>query len=72
MGDDLGNDTRKVRMAIASKNKGKSGGARIITYHFFVDTVNTDIYLLTIYDKSEQETISEKKIQQLKEEHGLI
>jgi len=37
MGDDLGNNTRKVRMAIASKNKGKSGGARVITYHFLID-----------------------------------
>ena len=72
MGDDLGNNTRKIRMAIASKNKGKSGGARIITFHVLVDVINTDIYLLTIYDKSEQESISEKKIQQLKEENGLI
>ena len=39
MGEDLGNDTRKVRMAIASKNKGKSGGARIITYHILVNIV---------------------------------
>jgi mRNA-degrading endonuclease RelE of RelBE toxin-antitoxin system len=30
LGDDLGNNTRKVRMAIASKGKGKSGGARVI------------------------------------------
>jgi mRNA-degrading endonuclease RelE of RelBE toxin-antitoxin system len=72
MGDDLGNNTRKIRMAIASKNKGKSGGARIITCHILVDIINTDIYLLTIYDKSEQESISEKKIQQLKEKAGLI
>ena len=33
MGDDLGNNTRKVRMAIASKGRGKSGGARVITDH---------------------------------------
>ena len=71
MGDDLGNNTRKVRMAITSKNKGKSGGARIITFHFLADVQNTDIYLLTIYDKNEQESISEKKIQQLKEKNGL-
>ena len=72
MGDDLGNDTRKVRMAISSKNKGKSGGARIITFHFWVDVQNTDIYLLTIYDKNEQDAISEKKIHQLKQKNGLI
>jgi len=67
MGDDLGNNTRKVRMAIASKNKGKRGGARIITYHFLVDVVNTKIYLLTIYDKGEQGSISSKEIKYLKE-----
>ena len=72
IGDDLGDNTRKVRMAITSKNKGKSGGARVITYHFFIDVVNTDIYLLTIYDKGEQEDISEKEIKNLKEKNGLV
>ncbi|MCL2328988.1 MAG: type II toxin-antitoxin system RelE/ParE family toxin [Bacteroidetes bacterium] len=72
MGDDLGDNTRKVRMAITSKNKGKSGGARIITYQILVDWENADIYLLTIYDKSEQETISKQEIQQIKEITGLI
>jgi hypothetical protein len=28
----LGNDCYKIRLAIASKGKGKSGGARVITY----------------------------------------
>jgi len=72
MGTDLGNNTRKVRMAITSKNKGKSGGARIITYQFLVDDTNAKIYLLTIYDKNEQENISEKEIKYLKETNGLI
>ena len=31
-GTALGNDCYKIRLAIASKGKGKSGGARIITY----------------------------------------
>ena len=51
MGVDLGDNTRKVRMAIASKNKGKRGGARIITCTVLVNVENTDIFLLTIYDK---------------------
>ena len=72
MGDDLGNSTRKVRMAIRSKNKGKSGGARIITYYFLTDVANTKIYLLTIYDKSERENISAKEIRNLKEINGLF
>ena len=72
MGDDLGKNTRKVRMAIAAKNKGKRGGARVITFHLLVDVVNTKIYMLTIYDKSEQKSISKKEINYLKEKNGLI
>ena len=72
MGDDLGSNTRKVRMTIASKNKGKRGGARIITYHFLVDVINTKIYLLTIYDKGEQNSISTQEIKYLKETNGLV
>ena len=71
MGDDLGNNTRKVRMAIASKNKGKRGGARVITCNVLVDVINTDIYLLTIYDKGEQDSISKVEIEHLKELYGL-
>jgi hypothetical protein len=72
MGDDLGGNTRKVRMAIASKDKGKSSGARIITYHLYIDEQKGKIYLLTIYDKSKQDSISEKEIQKLKQENGLL
>ena len=72
MGDDLGDNTRKVRMAISAKSKGKSAGARIISFHLLIDVVNTDIYLLDIYDKSKKETISKQEIQQLKIKHGLI
>ena len=71
IGVSLGGNVRKIRMAIASKGKGKSGGARVITCDVIVDIENTDIYLLTIYDKNEQENISEKEIQQLKEKNGL-
>jgi len=72
MGDDLGNNIRKVRMAIASKSKGKSGGARIITCTVLVNVSNTDIYLLTIYDKGEQESITKKEIEYLRAINGLV
>ena len=72
LGDDLGSNTRKVRMTIASKNRGKSGGARIITCNIFVDKENTKNYLLTIYDKSEQDNISKAEIEHLKAINGLI
>ncbi len=58
----LGNSVYKMRMAITSKGKGKSGGARIISYVFKQDK---EIYLLTIYDKSEQSSISEDEINEL-------
>ena len=71
-GDDLGDNTRKVRMAIASKGKGKSGGARVIMCNVLIDIVNTDIYLLTIYDKGKKDSISKKDIQHLKTIAGLV
>ena len=55
-GTDLGNSTYKVRLATESKNSGKSGGARIIT---FVKIVAETVYLISIYDKSEQSNISD-------------
>ncbi len=58
----IGKSCFKVRLAIASKGKGKSGGARIITN--FVITDHT-VYLLSIYDKSEKETISDKELIEL-------
>jgi mRNA-degrading endonuclease RelE of RelBE toxin-antitoxin system len=56
----LGNNCYKIRIAIASKGKGKRGGARVITY-LYIQTES--VYLLTIYDKSEKEDISNKELQ---------
>ncbi|AVV51412.1 MULTISPECIES: type II toxin-antitoxin system RelE/ParE family toxin [Leptospira] len=53
----LGKDCYKIRLAISSKGKGKSGGARIITYLYLV---KNKMYLLSIFDKSEKENISDK------------
>lgn len=50
-------------MAIKSKGRGKSGGARVIYLNLFAQkTDNNEIVLLSIYDKSEHENISDKKI----------
>ena len=67
-GADLGDGIGKVRMAITSKGKGKSGGARVITYTADVITVSCEgeLLLLSIYDKSEHSTISDKEIKRLK------
>ncbi|RZK33788.1 MAG: hypothetical protein EOO57_12500 [Hymenobacter sp.] len=68
-GEPLGRDCYKVRMSIAAKNKGKSGGARVITC---VKIVGETVYLLTIYDKSEQESISDHERDDLLRENGLL
>ena len=61
-GTALGNNCFKIRLAIASKKKGKSGGARVITNFVVIDST---IYLLTIYDKSEQENLTDKELNEL-------
>lgn len=58
----LGKNCFKIRVSISSKNKGKSGGARVITN--FVVSKNS-IYLLSIYDKSEKEALSDKELNEL-------
>jgi hypothetical protein len=62
IGTPLGNSCYKIRLAISSKGKGKSGGARVITCVIIADK---DVYLADIYDKSEQENISDKRLKEL-------
>lgn len=61
-GTSLGNDTYKIRVSIKSKGKGKSGGARIITY---VVMPHKEIYLLTIFDKAEFDSIDDKTLRRI-------
>lgn len=58
----IGKGCFKIRLSIGSKGKGKSGGARIITN--FIVTEAT-VYLLSIYDKSEKENLSDKELIEL-------
>ena len=58
----LGNNCFKIRLAIQSKGKGKSGGTRIIT-NLLIE-INT-VYLLSIYDKSEKDNLNEKELIEL-------
>ena len=58
-GTPLGNDVYKIRLAIASKNKGKSGGARIIS---FVKIIDETVYFLSIYNKGNKDSISDKEL----------
>ena len=61
-GTSLGSSCFKIRLALASKRRGKSGGARIIT-HFYVE--EETVFLIAIYDKSEQSDISDKELKEL-------
>jgi mRNA-degrading endonuclease RelE of RelBE toxin-antitoxin system len=56
----LGKHCYKIRLAISSKGKGKSGGARLIT---FVKVIRKSVYLLAIFDKSEMENIDDEELQ---------
>lgn len=61
-GQNLGAGLYKVRLGSESKGTGKSGGFRVITY--FVDETENEqnVYLVTIYDKSEESTIDKKEL----------
>ena len=62
LGISLGRNCYKLRLAITSKGRGKSGGARVITYFHPPDG---PLILLSIFDKSEQETISDGELASL-------
>lgn len=64
-GKSLGKNCYKIRLAIASKGKGKSGGARIIIN---IVVAEETVYLLSIYDKSVKENLSDKELQELLKE----
>ena len=61
-GISIGKSCYKVRVKISAKNKGKSGGGRLITYVHFS---GEEVYLLTIYDKSEKENITDAELNAL-------
>ena len=61
LGTDLGAGIFKIRLAIKSKGKGKSGGMRVIT---FLVTTDKEVYLLTIYDKSELANVNDKDLKE--------
>ncbi len=79
MGTLIHEDTYKIRLAVKSKGKGKSGGLRIITYVFEIElqvqedeqNQETTIFLVAIYDKSRTENISDNDLKMLIDEINL-
>lgn len=70
-GAELAPGIRKIRMAIKSKGKGKSGGARIITYNFLTAEKDGEIVLLLIYDKEKASTAKVDVLKQIISEEGF-
>ncbi len=61
-GTSLGRNCYKIRLTISSKGKGKSDGARLITNIVIADET---VYLLSIYDKSDKENLTNKELDEL-------
>jgi hypothetical protein len=61
-GTSIGHNCYKIRLVIASKGKGKSGGARVVTHVVFKEGI---VYLLSIYDKSDIENLTDNEVLEL-------
>lgn len=72
IGIDLGGNIQKVRIAVKSKNKGKSGGVRVITYTVIIKLTEKTIFLVTLFDKSEKENISDSEIKRIIQKAGFL
>lgn len=69
---DLGGNLFKYRLSVKSKNKGKSGGFRIITFELIVSEEEKKITLLSLYDKSEQDSLTKNQINEILKDEGLL
>ena len=69
LGVDLGQNFYKIRMAISGTGKGKSGGARIITYVILDDDT---VLLVEIYLKSEYDNVDVNSLLKSLKDDGLI
>lgn len=65
LGISLGSGLHKVRLSVESKGGGKSGGFRVITYVVYQMPESSDVYLLTLYDKSEDSSIKKEQLLKL-------
>ncbi len=58
-------------MAVTAKGRGKSGGARVITYNALVTEQEGTVYLLLIYDKADASNVKINVIKQMVKDLGL-
>lgn len=67
-GTEIAPNIRKIRMAITSKGRGKSSGARLITYNALVTEQEGTVYLLLIYDKADASSVKMNVVKQIVKE----
>ena len=70
-GDEITKNIRKIRMAIKAKGKGKSGGARVITFNILTDVGNGHVVFLLLYDKEDASTVKVNVVKQLVRDMGF-
>ncbi len=70
-GTELAPGIRKIRMAVTAKGRGKSGGARVITFNALVTEQEGTIYLLLIYDKADTSNVKINVVKKIIQEMGL-
>ena len=62
----------ELSLAIVSKGKGKSGGARVITYTICASESEGRVYLVDVYDKSDFSTVSVSILKKIISEQGIL
>ena len=70
-GDEITKKIRKIRMAIKAKGKGKTGGARVITFNILTDIENGQVVFLLLYDKEDASTVKVNVVKQLVRDMGF-
>ena len=70
-GDEITKNIRKIRIAIKSKGKGKSGGARVITFNVLTNTEKGQVVFLLLYDKEDASTVKVNVVKQLVQDLGF-
>ena len=70
-GDEITKNIRKIRIAIKSKGKGKSGGARVITFNVLTNVENGQVVFLLLYDKEDASTVKVNVVKQLVRDMGF-
>ena len=70
-GTELSPGIRKIRFTIDSKGRGKSGGARVITFTYLVNEKDGVVILLLLYDKADASSIRMNVVRKIIKDLGL-